>query len=180
MREGASKNTSVRRSAASARSARERSPAFRGKNPSNVKRSVGSPATARAVMTALGPGIALTVTPRSAASCTTRNPGSETVGMPASLTSMISSCSARSTIHEARSRSLWSCSAMSSGRASMPSRRSSCAVCLVSSAAMASALSNASRRRGEASPRFPIGVAASQSMSQCYARRGRGRLPGVA
>ncbi len=69
-RAGDSKNTMVRRSAAKPRSAPRRSPDFRGRKPSKVKRSVGSPDTASAASTALGPGITVTVTPAAAAAAT--------------------------------------------------------------------------------------------------------------
>ena len=55
-RDGASKKTSVRRSPASSARRRIRSPGLRGRKPSNANRSVGSPDTASAVITALGPG----------------------------------------------------------------------------------------------------------------------------
>ena len=58
---GASKNTIVRCSAASAASRRDRSPALRGRKPSKQNRSTGSPDTASAVSTADGPGTAVTV-----------------------------------------------------------------------------------------------------------------------
>ncbi len=83
---GASKNTMVRGSADTAASVRDRSPALRGRKPSNVNRSVGSPDSASAVSTALGPGAAVTRRSRSMARSTTRYPGSETEGMPASVT----------------------------------------------------------------------------------------------
>ena len=60
---GASKNTMVRRSAASAASSRRRSPALRGRKPSKQNRSTGSPDTASAVVTADGPGSAVTGRP---------------------------------------------------------------------------------------------------------------------
>ncbi|SCD50173.1 hypothetical protein GA0115240_11156 [Streptomyces sp. DvalAA-14] len=69
---GASKYTSVRRSAATSRSRDSRSPALRGRNPSKQKRSTGSPDTASAVSTADGPGTAVTVIPRSTAAATSR------------------------------------------------------------------------------------------------------------
>ena len=52
---GASKSTAVRRSACSADSRARRSPALRGRKPSKQKRSLGSPLTASAVVTADGP-----------------------------------------------------------------------------------------------------------------------------
>ncbi|GAA3424697.1 hypothetical protein GCM10018953_18800 [Streptosporangium nondiastaticum] len=64
---GASKNTIVRSSAARAASLRARSPGLRGGKPSKQKRSLGRPDTARAVVTAEGPGSEVTVIPASTA-----------------------------------------------------------------------------------------------------------------
>src|SRR5258706_383924 len=87
MRCGASNSTRVRGSRASRASAALRSPARAGRKPSNTKRSVGSPATASAAVTAEGPGIVRTSIPAAAAARTSTKPGSETRGVPASLTS---------------------------------------------------------------------------------------------
>lgn len=62
-------------------------PALRGRNPSKQNRSTGSPERASAVSTADGPGTAVMRSPRSTAAATRRYPGSETEGMPASVTS---------------------------------------------------------------------------------------------
>jgi hypothetical protein len=67
-----SKYTWVRRSAASSAKRRPRSPARRGGNPSKENRSVGSPDTASAVVTAEGPGSAVIVMPAAAAAATSR------------------------------------------------------------------------------------------------------------
>ena len=72
MRCGASKNTIVRRSPASADNARARSPPLRGRKPSKQNRSTGSPETASAMSTALGPGTQVTGTPDSMAALTRR------------------------------------------------------------------------------------------------------------
>ncbi len=72
VRWGASKNTMVRSSPASAASRRDRSPAFRGRNPSKQNRSTGSPETARAVRTADGPGTEVTAMPSATAAATSR------------------------------------------------------------------------------------------------------------
>ena len=64
---GASKSTTVRRSSASASSARRRSPGRRGRKPSKQNRSDGSPDSASAVVTADGPGTAVTGTPAATA-----------------------------------------------------------------------------------------------------------------
>jgi hypothetical protein len=71
-RRGDSKNTWVRGSAASSASRRSRSPGLRGTKPSKQNRSVGRPETASAVVTADGPGTAVTRTPAAAAAATTR------------------------------------------------------------------------------------------------------------
>ena len=60
---------------------------FAGKNPSNKKRSVGSPQTVSAASTAEGPGSAVTTWPAARAARTSLKPGSDTSGVPASETS---------------------------------------------------------------------------------------------
>ncbi len=77
----------MRRSPATSRSRPSRSPALRGRNPSKQNRSTGSPDSASAVSTADGPGTAVTLMSCSTAAATSRYPGSETDGMPASVTS---------------------------------------------------------------------------------------------
>ena len=62
----------MRASAASSVNRRARSPALRGGNPSKQNRSVGSPETASAVVTADGPGMAVTRMPAAAAAATSR------------------------------------------------------------------------------------------------------------
>ena len=69
---GASNRTSVRRSSRSSVSARRRSPGLRGRNPSKQKRSVGSPDSASAVVTADGPGTLVTGMPAATAAATSR------------------------------------------------------------------------------------------------------------
>jgi hypothetical protein len=69
---GASKKTSVRGSAASSRSRDRRPEPLRGRKPSKQNRSLGSPDSARAVVTALGPGAAVTGKPASSAARTSR------------------------------------------------------------------------------------------------------------
>ncbi len=72
MRCGASKKTRVRSSAASARSRVRRADPERGRNPSKQNRSQGSPDSASAVVTALGPGATVTGAPASRAARTSR------------------------------------------------------------------------------------------------------------
>ena len=55
-----------------------------------MNRSLGSPDSASAVITALGPGTLVTSSPAAATAATSRYPGSETDGMPASVTSTTS------------------------------------------------------------------------------------------
>ncbi len=62
----------VRRSSASSANLLARSPALRGGNPSKQNRSLGSPDTASAAVTADGPGSTVTVTPASIAAVTSR------------------------------------------------------------------------------------------------------------
>src|SRR5690625_3323376 len=76
----------VRRSSASAPNVRARSPGLRGGNPSKQNRSTGSPDNASAVSTADGPGTTVSAMPASIAADTSRYPGSDTLGMPASVT----------------------------------------------------------------------------------------------
>ena len=58
-----------------------------GGNPRNANDSLGSPDTARAAITALGPGIGSIRIPASIAALISRCPGSDIVGVPASDTS---------------------------------------------------------------------------------------------
>lgn len=69
---GDSKNTCVLVSVASSANRRFRSPGLRGGKPSKQNLSVGSPQTASAVVTADGPGTAVTVIPAAAAAATSR------------------------------------------------------------------------------------------------------------
>ena len=71
-RRGDSKNTWVRVSVARSANRRSRSPDLRGGNPSKQNLSVGSPETASAVVTADGPGTAVTMIPAAAAAATSR------------------------------------------------------------------------------------------------------------
>ena len=77
MRCGASKNTSVRASAASSAMRARRSPSRAGRNPSKVNRSVGRPAMLSAAVMAEGPGTATTLMPSCATRRTSSNPGSD-------------------------------------------------------------------------------------------------------
>ena len=83
---GASKNTIVRSSVAKDSKRRRRSPALRGKNPSNANRATGKPDNTSAASAAEGPGNVVIATPASCASRTNRKPGSLTEGIPASVT----------------------------------------------------------------------------------------------
>jgi hypothetical protein len=80
----------VRGSAAESAKRRFRSPGRLGGNPSKQNLSVGSPETASAVVTADGPGRAVTLMPAAAAAATSRYPGSLMPGVPASVTSRTS------------------------------------------------------------------------------------------
>ena len=62
----------VRGSVASSASRRARSPALRGGKPSKQNRSVGSPDTASAAVTADGPGSTVTAASAAAAAATSR------------------------------------------------------------------------------------------------------------
>src|SRR5512145_797123 len=86
MRCGDSKTTTVVSSSRSARRRLRRRPGFTGRNPSNTTRSAGMPATERAAVSAEAPGTGTTVTPAALASRTSMKPGSESAGVPASVT----------------------------------------------------------------------------------------------
>lgn len=86
-----------------------RSPALDGRNPTNRNSSVGSPEAANAARIADGPGTGTTAKPSSIAALTTRYPGSETRGVPASLTRATDSPARRfATISAERTASLCS------------------------------------------------------------------------
>ena len=80
-----------------------------GRYPMNTKRSVGKAEITNAASTALAPGSGATRRPESATARTSGKPGSETDGIPASLTSAILSphCN-RPTMAGAKERSLCS------------------------------------------------------------------------
>src|SRR5687768_7264809 len=96
--------------------------------------------------------------PARCASPTSQAPGSDSAGVPASLTSAIVFPSRSAAISPAAARrSLCACRA--TVRALIPWRASSVRVVRVSSQAMRSALRRVSRARGLVSERLPIGVA---------------------
>ena len=160
-RRGDSRKIMVRSWVARDSRARRRSPGLRGRNPSKQKRSEASPDRARAVSTAEGPGATVTGTCSRTAAWTSRYPGSETEGMPASETTRTRRpARAASSSSAARSRSLCSWKAMTRPRGSTSRRWARDRSRRVSSAAMRSACSRARRRRSEASETLPIGVAA--------------------
>ena len=66
--------------------ARGARPACGAGSPRSRTGRTGRPDTASAVVTALGPGAAVTGTPASTRPATSRKPGSETLGMPPSVT----------------------------------------------------------------------------------------------
>ncbi len=76
----------VRSSAASPSSRARRFFLFRGRKPSKVNRPVGRPDTDNATVSAQGPGREITSTPAAAHRATSSSPGSETAGVPASVT----------------------------------------------------------------------------------------------
>ena len=133
---------------------------LRGRKPSKTNRPVGSPLMTRAVIAALGPGTVSTVWPAAAAARTSRSPGSEMPGVPASVTTATwrpASSSPSTRLTEAAS--FWSCTARRRLPAGMPAWLSNLRLWRVSSQAMTSAARNASTARGAKSPRLPIGVA---------------------
>ena len=143
---------------ASASSRARRSPAFRGRNPSNTNRSVGSPLIASAAIAADGPGTTRTSMPSAAHARTSRKPGSETVGMPPSVTSAtVAPSRSRRRTSSVRSRSFPSKND-SSGRSTSWRCARSRPVRRVSSAAIRSTVPRVSTARGARSPRLPIGV----------------------
>ncbi len=157
-RPGASWIRTVRSSVARAASRRCRSAPRRARKPSKQKRSVGSPLTTSAITAATGPGTAETSTPAATAAATSREPGSETVGVPASLTTAtVSPAANRPSTSGRRAASLRSCSD-TSRRPLMPAWVRSPRVRRVSSQQIRSARPSTSTARGERSPRFPMGV----------------------
>jgi hypothetical protein len=123
-----------------------------------VNAAVDSPETESAAITALGPGTAYTGRPAAIAARTTRSPGSDTPGLPASTTSApVSPASSRPAISAARAPSL--CAWAENSGVRTAKRVSRPRVCRVSSAAIQSTARSTSSARGDRSPRFPIGVA---------------------
>jgi len=158
MRWGASKNTTVRVSARRASSQVARALALAGGKPTKTKASVGSPDDTRAASTALGPGIASTRIPAASAAWTSRNPGSETAGVPASDTRAMEPPSRSfSTSAPALRCSLCSCMLVVGVRISKWCR--SFAVWRVSSAAIRSHSRSTRSARSVMSSRLPMGVA---------------------
>ena len=140
-----------------------RSPDLRGRKPSKLNLSVGRPETARAANTADGPGITLTSIPASIAALTRTKPGSETVGIPASLTTNTSSVTAISRSCSTLSASLCSWRLKSFASSFTPKPLANLSRVLVSSAAMNLEDPKCSINLAEASERLPIGVAARMS-----------------
>src|SRR5581483_7418164 len=154
---GDSKSTIVRGSPARARSRSRRSPDRRGRNPSKTKRSVGSPEATSAAIAAEGPGTTRTSIPASTHARTSRYPGSESPGIPASEITATSSPERRTS----RSSSVRLGSLPSNSdtiRARMPKCASSRPARRVSSAATSPTAASVSRARAVMSPRLPIGV----------------------
>ena len=166
----------MRGSLAGAASRSHRAEALAGRKPSKAKRSLGRPATLSAAISADAPGTGLTFTPAARAARTSRKPGSDTSGVPASLTSASDSpASRRATSFCAIASSLCSCSA--SNGVAMPKWASNWPLRRVSSAQIAATARKVSRARGLMSPRLPIGVATTNSVPgfciDCL-HRGRG------
>lgn len=92
---GASKKTTVRLVIRCSAIQLTRSFDLRGGNPRNRNSLALTPAAARIVVTALGPGIATTMCPSSRAILTRCRPGSDTSGVPASETRAIEAPSPR-------------------------------------------------------------------------------------
>ncbi len=97
----------MRGSEASDASRSVRAAPLRGRKPSKVNRSAGSPERATASVTALGPGMPVTAAPTPSAARTALSPGSEMVGIPASVSrATVSPASSRPASSAARSASL--------------------------------------------------------------------------
>ena len=114
--------------------------------------------------TAEGPGTAVTLIPASIAAAVTRNPGSDTLGMPASVATR-TVCPARSASSSSpvRLASLPSKYDTTRAAGSTPRRRHRSRRRRVSSAAITSASASARTSAGLASAASPIGVPASTS-----------------
>ena len=137
-------------------------PLARGKNPSKVNRSVGSPESAIAIVGALGPGTTFTSIFSAIASRINLKPGSLIVGIPASDTTKTFLPSRRSS----KTSSVRAVSLPSKNEMTRPVKVTSISEqslwnLLESSAAIISALSIALFKRRLASPGLPSGVAAS-------------------
>ena len=126
-----------------------RSPARAGRKPSNANRSVGRPAMLSAAVSAEAPGIARTSMPAAAAARTSAKPGSDSSGVPASLTSAID-LAGQQLLQQRLDPRLLRCSraARRSCARDADARRAIAPVRRVSSAAIRSAAASASRARG--------------------------------
>ncbi len=156
---GASKSTAVRCSLARAARRAVRPEPRRGKKPSKTKRSVGRPLATRPASAAEGPGTTTTSKPPSAAARTSRSPGSDTPGRPASDTSATRAPSAnRSTTVDTWDASACSWAASIGGEATPAAERRR-RVWRVSSHTTRSASARVRRARGDRSSRLPMGVA---------------------
>ena len=128
-----------------------------GRKPPNTNPPPDSPATARAAVTADGPGTTSTAWPAPRAAATSSAPGSEMAGMPASVVrASVSPAASRARRPGRRSAAL--CSVKDTVGRRVPRCRRSRAATRVSSATTRSAPANASAPRGERSPRLPMGV----------------------
>src|SRR5665648_812257 len=115
-----------------------------------------------ALLAALGPGATSTFRPSATAARTRAKPGSETVGIPASVTtSTVPPARTTSSSPATREASLCSWWLTTRPVTRTPSRPASPASRRVSSAATTSAVARRARNRAEASSVLPIGVAAS-------------------
>ena len=127
-------------------------------------------------MTALGPGTTRTSMPSAAAARTSRKPGSETPGMPPSVTRATSSPSrSRFTICGTRWRSFPSKKESIGTRTSMPASRRP--ERRVSSAATSDTCARVSRARRLRSPRLPMGVPTTNRMPGIVTMLPRRRRP---
>ncbi len=145
-----------------------RGPCFTGGNPKNVNWLDGMPLIVSAASTALAPGTGSTAMPSSSAARINWSPGSESSGVPASVTTATDSpCRSRSSRAGRRAASLWACR-LTIG-VSMPACASSFAVRRVSSAAITRTSRSTRSARSVMSSRLPMGVATT------YKRPGAGR-----
>src|SRR5262245_16698566 len=148
-----------------------RLPGFTGRNPSKTKRSAGTPAAESAAATADGPGTGTTSMPAARASRTSRKPGSEMPGVPASVTRATEAPSA-SAFKICGPRASLLCSKYETVGVWMSKCESSARVRRVSSQAISATSRSTRSARADTSSRLPMGVATTKRVPRSLRLRG--------